>query len=58
MQAACNRTKEARTLSTSTRPAWGPRPTRHVTDAPVTTCEKLHHHLRQYLAFSTAEPEP
>jgi hypothetical protein len=23
---------------------------------PVTTCEKLHHHLRQYRAFSTAEP--
>jgi hypothetical protein len=29
-----------RTLSTSTRPAWRPRPTRHVTGAPVTTCEK------------------
>jgi hypothetical protein len=26
--------------------------------APVTTCEKLHHHLRQYRAFSTAEPVP
>jgi hypothetical protein len=43
-----------RTLSTPTRPAWGP--TRHVTGAPVTTCEKLHRHLRQYRAFSTAEP--
>jgi hypothetical protein len=32
------------------------RPTRHVTGAPVTTCEKLHRHLRQYHAFSTAEP--
>jgi hypothetical protein len=43
---------------TSTRPAWSPRPTRHVTDAPVTTCEKLHRHLRQCRAFSTAEPVP
>jgi hypothetical protein len=57
MQAACNRTK-GRTLSTSTRPAWRPRPTRHVTGAPVTTYEKLHRHLRQYRAFSTAEPVP
>jgi hypothetical protein len=39
-------------------PAWRPRPTRHVTGAPVTTCEKLHRHLRQYRAFSTAEPVP
>jgi hypothetical protein len=39
-----------------THPAWRPRPTRHVTDVPVTTCEKLHRHLRQYHAFSTAEP--
>jgi hypothetical protein len=43
---------------TSTRPAWRPRPTRHVTGASVTTCEKLHRHLRQYHAFSTAEPAP
>jgi hypothetical protein len=57
MQAACNRTK-GRTCSTPTRPAWGPRPTRHVTGAPVATCEKLHRHLRQYCAFSTAEPVP
>jgi hypothetical protein len=47
-----------RTLSTSTRPAWRPRPTRHVTGAPVTTCKKLHHHSRQYRTFSTAEPVP
>jgi hypothetical protein len=47
-----------RTLSTSTHPAWRPRPTRHVTSTPVTTCEKLHRHLRQYRAFSTAEPAP
>jgi hypothetical protein len=33
-----------------------PRPTRHVTGAPVTTCKKLHRHLRQCRAFSTAEP--
>jgi hypothetical protein len=57
MQAACNRTK-GRTLSTSTRPAWRPRPTRHVTGATVTTCEKLHRHPRQYRASSTAEPVP
>jgi hypothetical protein len=43
---------------TPTHPAWRPRPTRHVTGAPVTTCEKLHRHLRQYGAFSTAEPVP
>jgi hypothetical protein len=47
-----------RTLSTSTHPAWRPRPTRHVTGAPVTTCEKLHRHSRQYRAFSTVEPVP
>jgi hypothetical protein len=46
------------TLSTSTHPAWRPRPTRHVTGAPVTTCKKLHRHLRQCRAFSTAEPVP
>jgi hypothetical protein len=47
-----------RTLSTSTHPAWRPRPTRHVIGAPVTTCKKLHRHSRQYRAFSTAEPVP
>jgi hypothetical protein len=41
-----------------THPAWRPRPTRHVTSAPVTTCEKLHRFLRQCRAFSTAEPVP
>jgi hypothetical protein len=40
------------------RPAWRPRPTRHVTGVPVTTCEKLNRHLHQYCAFSTAEPVP
>jgi hypothetical protein len=45
-----------RTLSTSTHPAWRPRPTRHVTGVPVTTYKKLHRHSRQYRAFSTAEP--
>jgi hypothetical protein len=43
---------------TLTRPAWRPRPTRHVTGAPVTTCEKLHRHLRQYRTSSIAEPVP
>jgi hypothetical protein len=57
MQAACNRTK-GRTLSTPTHPAWGPRPTRHITGAPIATCEKLHRHLCQYHAFSTVEPVP
>jgi hypothetical protein len=57
MQAACNRTN-GRTLSTPTCPTRGPRPTRHVTGASVTTCEKLHRHLRQYRAFSTEEPMP
>jgi hypothetical protein len=47
-----------RNLSTSTRPAWRPRPTRHVTGAPVATCKKLHHHSRHYRASSTAEPVP
>jgi predicted CxxxxCH...CXXCH cytochrome family protein len=46
------------TLSTSTRPAWRPRPTRHVTGAPVTTCKKLHCHSSYYRASSTAEPVP
>jgi hypothetical protein len=47
-----------RTPSTSTHPPWRPRLTCHVTGAPVTTCEKLHRHLRQCRAFSTAEPVP
>jgi hypothetical protein len=47
-----------RTLSTSTHPAWRPRPTRHVTGAPVTTCEKLHRHLHQCHASSTVESVP
>src|SRR5688572_27535620 len=50
--------QRGRTLSASTRPAWRPRPTRHVTDAPVTTCKKLHRHSRHYRASSTAEPVP
>jgi hypothetical protein len=45
-------------FSTSTHPAWRPRPTRHVTGMPVTTCKKLQHHLRQRRAFSTMEPVP
>jgi hypothetical protein len=43
---------------TPTRPAWGPRPTRHATSAPVATCKQLHRHSRHYRAFSTAEPVP
>jgi hypothetical protein len=46
------------TLLTSTRPAWRPRPTRHVTSSPVATCKKLHRHSRHYRASSTAEPVP
>jgi hypothetical protein len=57
MQAACNCTM-GMPLSTSTHPAWRPRPTRHVTGTPVTTYEKLHHHLRQCRTFSTTEPVP
>jgi hypothetical protein len=57
MQAACNRTKGAHAFDSDTS-SMGPRPTRHVTGAPVTTCGKLHRHLRQYRAFSTADPVP
>jgi hypothetical protein len=39
-------------------PAWRPRPTSHVTGAPVTTCKQPHRHLRQCRAASTAEPVP
>ena len=46
------------TFSTSTRPAWRPRPTHHVTGALVTMCEKLHRHSCHYRASSTAEPVP
>jgi hypothetical protein len=47
-----------RTLSTSTRPAWRPRPTRHVTGAPVNAYKKLHRHSCHYRASLTAEPVP
>jgi hypothetical protein len=47
-----------RTLPTSPHPAWRPRPTRHVTGTPVTTCKKLHRHSCQSHASSTAEPVP
>jgi hypothetical protein len=57
MQAACNCTKGTHPFDYDAS-SMGPRPTRHVTGAPVTTCEKLHRHLRQYCAFSTAEPVP
>jgi hypothetical protein len=57
MQASCNCTKGAHPFDFDAS-SMGTRPTRHVTGAPVTTCKKLHHHLRQYRAFSTAEPVP
>jgi hypothetical protein len=47
-----------RTLSTSTHPAWRPRPTCHATSSPVATCKELHRHSRHYRASSTAEPVP
>jgi hypothetical protein len=47
-----------RTLSTLTRPSWRPRPTHHVTGAPVATCKKLHRHSHHYRASLTAEPVP
>jgi hypothetical protein len=40
------------------RTAWRPRPTRHATDAPDATCERLHRHPRHCHASSTAEPVP
>jgi hypothetical protein len=45
-------------LRLPTRPAWGPKPTRHATGAPNASCMQLHHHLRHYRASSTAEPIP
>jgi hypothetical protein len=58
MQSARNRAKWAHPLRLPTHPAWRPRPTRHATGAPVTTCEQLHHHSHHYHASSTAEPVP
>jgi hypothetical protein len=57
MQAACNRAKWARPL-TSTSPAWRSRPTRHATGAPVATCEQQHRHSCHYRASPTAESIP
>jgi hypothetical protein len=57
MQAACNCTKGMHPFDFDAS-SMGPRHTRHVTGAPVTTCEKLHRHLRQYRAFSAVEPVP
>jgi hypothetical protein len=47
-----------RTLLTSMRPAWRPRPTHHATSSPVATCKKLHRHSRHYRASSTTESVP
>jgi hypothetical protein len=60
MQVACNHTTIVHPFDfvASSDPAWRPSPTRHVTGAPVTTCKKLHRHLRQCHVFSTAEPVP
>jgi hypothetical protein len=57
MQTTCNHTKGVHPFDFDAS-SMGPRPTCHVTGAPVTTCEKLHRHLRQYRAFSTVEPVP
>jgi hypothetical protein len=45
-------------LRLPTRPAWRPRPTRHATGAPNTSCMQLHRHLRHHRASSTTEPIP
>jgi hypothetical protein len=45
-------------LRLPTRPAWRPRPTRHVTGAPDAACRRLHRHLRHDRASSSAEPIP
>jgi hypothetical protein len=45
-------------LRLPTRPAWGPRPTRHATGASNASCMQLHRHLRHHRASSTAEPMP
>jgi hypothetical protein len=45
-------------LRLPTRPAWGPRPTRHATGAPNASCMQLHRHSRHYRASSTSEPIP
>jgi hypothetical protein len=54
---ACDHTKGVHPFDFDAS-SMGPRPTRHVTGAPVTTCKKLHRHLRQYRTSSTAEPVP
>jgi hypothetical protein len=45
-------------LRLPTRPAWGPRPTRHATGVRNASCMQLHRHLRHHRASSTAEPMP
>jgi hypothetical protein len=57
MQAACNHTKGAHPFDFDAS-SMETQATRHVTGAPITMCEKLHRHLRQYRAFSTAKPVP
>jgi hypothetical protein len=57
MQAACNRTMGMHPFDFDAS-SMESQATRHVTSAPVTACEKMHRHLRQCCAFSTAEPVP
>jgi hypothetical protein len=57
MQATYNHVKWVHPFD-SNASSMGPRPTRHVTGAPVATCKILHHHSRHYRASSTAEPAP
>jgi hypothetical protein len=45
-------------LRLPTRPAWGPRPTRHATGSPNASRMQLHRHLRHHRPSSTAEPMP
>jgi hypothetical protein len=52
-QEAYNRPTAVRSLSSATTggPTQGPRPTRHVTGAPVTVCKEVAPPLRQCLVF-------
>jgi hypothetical protein len=58
MQAACNCTKGAHPFDFDASSMGAQAHTSCNRRPPVTTCEKLHHHLRQYRAFSTTEPVP
>jgi hypothetical protein len=47
-----------RASPTSNASAWGPRPTRRATGAPVAACKQPHRHLCHRRASSVAEPMP